>query len=198
MFTGVVREKGRILSREANGRLFAFFAPNVMASGVRLGDSVSCNGVCLTACAFTENGFFADLVDETLSRTTAGSWREGDSVHLEPALKLGEALDGHMVAGHVDAVAHILSVSPTTNGLDWRVELPEALAPLTAEKGGVCLDGVSLTVTTASRRDFGVSLVPHTLERTNFADKRVGDALNMEADMIARYLYRIHSLRERP
>ena len=197
MFTGIVREKGRIASRSTDGRRLSIAAPGVTGGGLRLGDSVACNGICLTATDISGDIFCADLVDETLRRTTAGDWREGDTINIEPAMRLGDTLDGHMVAGHVDEVTELLATTPTPNGVEWRLRLPESLAPMVAEKGGVCLDGASLTVTYADAESFGVALVPHTLERTIFSRKRPGDRLNMEADLFARYVYRICSMREK-
>jgi len=196
MFTGIIREIGHIIERSPDGRRLRISAPAIVSGGLKRGDSVACNGICLTAAEFAENGFYADVVDETLSRTTASNWRKGDALNLEPALRLGDSLDGHMVAGHVDAVTKILATTPTPNGEEWQLALPPALAPMVAEKGGVCLDGASLTVTFVNKGAFGVALVPHTLERTIFSGKREGDMLNMEADLIARYLYRIYTARE--
>jgi len=156
-----------------------------------IGDSIAVSGVCLTACAFTERGFVADLSRETLDVTTAGSWRVGQRVNLEPALRLGDALGGHLVSGHVDGVAELLERAPDERSERLKFRVPRALARYIARKGSVTLDGVSLTVNDVAGDCFGVNLIPHTLTHTTFGTTAIGASVNLEVDQMARYAERL-------
>jgi riboflavin synthase len=199
MFTGIVLAKGSISSVEKRGgdvRL-RVESRDLDMSDVGLGDSVCVSGVCLTAIDPDANGFSADVSVETLSRTTLGSLTVGDGVNLEKSLRLSDRLGGHLVSGHVDALGRVISVEPDARSQRWRFEIPAHLAKYIAAKGSVCIDGVSLTVNDVDANTFGVNLIPHTIAVTSFADKKIGDAVNIEVDLIARYVERMY-LSDRP
>jgi riboflavin synthase len=189
MFTGLIESLGRVrrvLPRSGATRLA--IETDGSTAKWRDGESVAVDGVCLTVARRSGETFEADAVAETLKRTTLSSLGVGDSVHLERSLAVGDRLGGHFVQGHVDAVAKVLRV--TRRGADVRltVELPKPLRGLVAEKGSIALHGVSLTVTAATRGRFEVALIPETLARTKLSQFRPGDGLNVEVDLIARYL----------
>ena len=190
MFTGIVAAVGRVAEVEAN-RLGIEHAATARAAA--LGASVAVNGVCLTVTASDhERGlFFADVVPETLSRTNLGLLRPGDPVNLEPPLRLDQGLDGHLVQGHVDAAAAVLQERDVASGRELTIELPPALAPYVAEKGSIAVDGTSLTVAAVGEGTFTVALIPHTLEHTVAKTYRPGSRVNLEVDVIARYVERL-------
>ena len=193
MFTGIIQCTGRIARREARGgdlRL-VIAAPALDFSDVAIGDSISVSGVCLTAVELGEQTFAVDVSNETLALTTLGALRDGDAVNLEKALRLSDRLGGHLVSGHVDGAGRILSIEPDARSQRWLIEAPAELARYIAAKGSICVDGVSLTVNTAEKKRFSVNLIPHTVEATTFAGRRPGDRVNLEADMMARYLERL-------
>ena len=154
------------------------------------------SGVCLTAIALDGTRFAADVSVETLSRTTIGALTIGNGVNLEKSLRLADRLGGHLVSGHVDGIGKIASIEPDARSQRWTFELPEVLSRYVAAKGSICIDGVSLTVNEVEGSRFGVNLIPHTIEVTTFRDKRVGDGVNNEADLIARYAERLRSAGE--
>lgn len=195
MFTGIVLAKGSISGVEKRGgdvRL-RIETGDLDMSDVALGDSVCVSGVCLTAIDPDAKGFFADVSVETLSRTTLGSLNAGDAVNLEKSLRLSDRLGGHLVSGHVDALARVISIAPDARSQRWRFEIPAHLAKYVAAKGSICIDGVSLTVNDVDANTFGVNLIPHTIAVTAFADKQAGDAVNIEVDLIARYVERLQA-----
>lgn len=193
MFTGIVQAVGTIARSESRGgdtRLWIDTA-NMDLADVAIGDSICVSGVCLTAVAFDRAQFAADVSVETLSRTTLGALRPGDGVNLEKSLRLADRLGGHLVSGHVDGVGKVVAVTAEARSQRWQFELPPALARYVAAKGSICIDGVSLTVNEVAANRFGVNLIPHTIEVTTFRDKRVGAAVNIEVDLIARYVERL-------
>jgi riboflavin synthase len=195
MFTGIILAKGFISTVEKRGgdvRL-RIEAHDLDMSDVALGDSVCVSGVCLTAIDPDAKGFFADISVETLSRTTLGTLANGDAVNLEKSLRLSDRLGGHLVSGHVDALGRVISIAPDARSQRWRFEIPAHLSKYVAAKGSICIDGVSLTVNDVDANTFGVNLIPHTIAVTSFADKRIGDAVNIEVDLIARYVERMYS-----
>ena len=198
MFTGIVQSIGTIVRLEARGgdtRLHVD-ASGLDLSDVRTGDSICVSGVCLTAIAIEGAQFAADVSTETLSCTTLGMLQSGQCVNLEKSLRLADRLGGHLVSGHVDGVGRVLSVAPDARSQRWDFELPPSLARYVAAKGSICIDGVSLTVNEVDARRFGVNLIPHTVAVTTFRDKRAGDAVNIEVDLIARYVERLRSAGE--
>jgi riboflavin synthase len=195
MFTGIVLAKGSISSVENRGgdvRL-RIDAADLDMSDVALGDSVCVSGVCLTAIDSDAKGFSADVSVETLSRTTLGSLRASDTVNLEKSLRLSDRLGGHLVSGHVDALGRVVLIAPDARSQRWRFEIPAHLAKYVAAKGSICIDGVSLTVNDVDANTFGVNLIPHTIAVTSFADKKIDDSVNIEVDLIARYVERLYS-----
>lgn len=157
---------------------------------LEIGESVAVNGVCLTVRMVEGDGFAADLSKETLERTTLGALRQGDALNLERSLRVGDRLGGHFVFGHVDAVGEIERLEPVGEGWTLRVRVPEGFAPFLADKGSVAVDGISLTMCDCAERAFSVALVPHTVAATNLGRRRPGDRVNLEADMLARYVRR--------
>jgi riboflavin synthase len=191
MFTGLVQALGtvRAISAANGGARIQVSAP--LASELEPGDSVLVNGVCLTASEVNGGLFEADLAPETIHRSALGHLADGDRVNLELPLRLQDRLGGHLVQGHVDAVAEIRSVSRDGRALDLRLEAPPSLLRYVVEKGSVTLDGVSLTVTEVDERSFGVTLIPETLERTSLKDARPGRRVNLEVDLIAKYVEKL-------
>ncbi|SEQ99929.1 riboflavin synthase alpha chain [Solimonas aquatica] len=192
MFTGIIEALGQIESVENHGgdRRMVFAAPGYLR-GVRMGDSIAVNGVCLTAIAFDENRFTADLSGETLSATTAGGWQAGRRVNLERALTPDKPLGGHLVSGHVDGVGQLVERHEEDRSTRMVFEVQAALARYVARKGSICIDGISLTVNEVDGRRFGVNIIPHTLTHTTLGGLKAGDAVNLEVDLIARYLERL-------
>lgn len=185
MFTGIIQSLGRVRSV---GR--STLEIDTALGGFRGGDSVAVNGACLTVVPPVKKGrLFFEVSAETFRLTNLGSLKPGDPVNLEPALKAGDALGGHLVSGHVDARAKVLEIERLANGFTrFRVELPPALKGLVALKGSICMDGTSLTVTGVSSSWVETVLVPHTLKQTNLGSRKKGDVLNLEADLLARYV----------
>ncbi|MDH3588193.1 MAG: riboflavin synthase [Gammaproteobacteria bacterium] len=195
MFTGIVTQIGALASRERhNGdEALAFAVSSDWLYGSVVGDSIAVNGVCLTVIQNNGNKFAVDVSGETLSRTTLGGLDIGATVNLERALSLGDALGGHLVSGHVDAVAEILDRQADSQSVRIWVSLPQELAPLVAEKGSICVDGISLTVNEVEPDRFGVNIIPHTLEATVAGTYQPGTPVNLEVDIVARYVARILS-----
>lgn len=193
MFTGIILAKGRLTAiTERGGDLeLGIDAAGLDVARITIGDSVCVQGVCLTVTRKDHSCFFADVSRETMAKTTLGALAVGSTVNLEPSLRAGDALGGHLVSGHVDAVGHLVRIEP--DGRSWRLEfeLPVALARFVAPKGSICLNGVSLTVNTAQGRRFDVNIIPHTHAATTLGELRVGDGVNIEIDVVARYLDRL-------
>ncbi|HCF58147.1 MAG TPA: riboflavin synthase [Myxococcales bacterium] len=191
MFTGLVQDIGTVesLARGAMARVALRTA--LPAEEMELGESIACNGACLTVVARRAGGFEVEASDETLRRTTIGSWTAGTRVNLERALRISDRLGGHLVLGHVDAVSSVVSRRQEGGAIVLGFGLPAELAPLFIEKGSVAIDGTSLTVNAVSSERFEVSLIPETQRRTALGDKRVGEAVNLEADLIGKYVARL-------
>jgi riboflavin synthase len=200
MFTGIVQATGSVAEVEARGgdvRLtvdVTRLAERVEPVRLAVGESVAVSGVCLTVVAFDGRRMVADVSRETLAVTTLGRLRVGNSVNLEAALRAGDPLGGHLVSGHVDGVAEVREVREDGRSLRLQLDAPLALARFIAQKGSVALDGVSLTVNEAAGCHFGVNLIPHTVEQTTFRGLSPGILLNLEVDLLARYVLR--ALRE--
>lgn len=190
MFTGIVSHVGTIRRvREGAQREFEI-VPGFALGDLELGASVCHSGVCLTVTGKTADSFTVQASPETLQRTTLSLWQEGQGVNLERSLKLGDELGGHLVFGHVDAVGELLAATPAGDGWVLRFSLPESLAAMVAVKGSITVDGVSLTVTAVEAGWFEVALIPHTWNHTTLRERRPGDRVNLEADMLARYVAR--------
>jgi riboflavin synthase len=199
VFTGIVRELGvveEVAAAEGGARL-TLTAPET-AAGVAPGDSISVNGVCLTARAAEQGALVFDAVPETLARTTLGRLAAGDAVNVEPALRAGEPLGGHVVQGHVDGVGRVVSLRPEGEGARLTVELPDGLERLAVEKGSIALDGVSLTIASLDGRRVDIALVPHTLAATTLGRLNPGDEVNVEADVLAKHVERLLEARVSP
>lgn len=197
MFTGIIAGTGRLdalAHRDAEARVRIATGP-LDLSDVRLGDSIAVNGVCLTVAALDADGFQADLSAETLARTTFSSLAPGSRLNLEKSVTPMTRLGGHLVSGHVDGIATVLECDAAGQSLHVSFKMPSALAKYIAEKGSICVDGVSLTVNTATDSVFEVNLVPHTLQETTLSTLTPGDSANIEVDMIARYLERLQTCR---
>jgi riboflavin synthase len=193
MFTGIVEELGEV-AEAGGGRLIV--RCNTVLEDATVGASIAVNGVCLTVTDLKDGTAAFDLSPETLSRTTLGQVKPGDPVNLERPLTLTTRLGGHLVQGHVDAVGSVTSVERNGEGASMVVEASPQLAPYLVEKGSVAVDGVSLTVASANGTSFGVALVPHTLAVTTLGGKEPGDLVNLEADLIAKYVERMVNDRE--
>jgi riboflavin synthase len=193
MFTGIVESLGRIAAIEAAGgdSRMTFVADGGYLDGIALGDSVAVKGICLTVQQIVPKGFIADLSKETLAATTAAGWRVGDAVNLERALTPSKPLGGHLVSGHVDGVGRLLSRHEDARSWRLRFEAPHALAKYIARKGSITIDGVSLTVNDVDGDDFGVNIIPVTAEHTTLGSLQPGGPVNLEVDLIARYLERL-------
>ena len=193
MFTGIIQAVGHIAASELRGgdcRL-QVATGKLDLSDVQLGDSIATNGVCLTVVALPGNGFVADVSVETLTHTTLGSLKNGARVNLEKALTASSRLGGHLVSGHVDGVGEVVSLHRDARATRYRLRAPSGLARYIAHKGSICVDGVSLTVNAVEGAEFELAIVPHTTAETIFGDYRAGSRVNLEVDVIARYLERL-------
>jgi len=192
MFTGLVTDLGRIQRVDRKGddvRLTIGTAYDL--NSVEMGASIACSGACLTVIEKGDSWFAADVSGETLSKTTLGDWAEGTRINLEQSLCLGDSLGGHLVTGHVDAVASVVEVRPDGESLRFVIGIPDGYNGFIAPKGSVALDGVSLTVNEVEDARFGVNIIPHTAEKTTFGTLAPGDRVNLEVDLIARYVARL-------
>ena len=190
MFTGIVTDIGRVAAVERRSSTRFEIATAWDTTDIALGASISCAGACLTVVAVRLGSFTVEASAETLTCTVLDGWRAGVRLNLERALRVGDELGGHLVSGHVDGVAETLSCRPEGDSMRFTFEAPEALAGFIAPKGSVTLDGVSLTVNEVEGVRFGVNIIPHTLTHTTLGALEPGDAVNMEIDMLARYLAR--------
>ncbi|MFC2968318.1 riboflavin synthase [Acidimangrovimonas pyrenivorans] len=215
MFTGIITDIGRIIALEQRGDLQARIATSYDVAGIDIGASIACDGVCLTVIATgtgtdivsegfqtqvtsgprarPEGWFEVEISAETVSKTNIGrnGWGEGKRINLERALKVGDELGGHIVSGHVDGVAEIVAMRDEGDSTRFTFRAPEALARFIAPKGSVALNGTSLTVNEVEGREFGVNIIPHTKQVTTWGEARVGDAVNLEIDTLARYVARL-------
>jgi riboflavin synthase len=192
MFTGIVTDIGEVRhARHGNGGLVLGIATAYDTQAIALGASVGCSGVCLTVVAKETGLFTVEVSGETLARSTLGDWRRGTRVNLEQAMKLGDEMGGHLVLGHVDGVADLIDRRPDGESVRLTFAAPAELAPYIAPKGSVALDGVSLTVNEVDGMRFGVNIIPHTLSHTAFGDAGPGTRMNLEIDLIARYVGRL-------
>ena len=198
MFTGLIEEMGTVVERVPSGdgerlRVDA----SVVVSDVAHGDSIAVSGVCLTVVEQTPSGFVADVMAETIRHSSLSTWEPGTTVNLERAAALGDRLGGHIVQGHVDATATVLTVSPGDKWSVLRFSLDDSIAELVAMKGSICVDGVSLTVSDVGDDWFEVSLIPETLQATTLGARTPGDIVNIETDIIARQVQRMLELRSK-
>jgi len=200
MFTGIVTDVGTVRSAEQRGDLRLVIATHYDLASVDLGASIACSGVCLTVVDKGDDWFAVDVSEETLSKTATDHWREGAKLNLERALRLGDELGGHIVTGHVDAVATVVGTCPEGDSTRIGVSVPKSLAPMIAPKGSITLDGVSLTVNEVRDADdgsthFAVNIIPHTAQHTSLGTIKAGQQLNVEVDVLARYIDRMLAAR---
>jgi riboflavin synthase len=191
MFTGIITDVGRVRQVKRGGDTAFTIATAYDTRDIAIGASIACAGVCLTVTATGAGWFSIQASAETLSRTTLGAWREGTAVNLERALKAGDELGGHILAGHVDAVAEIVSRRPEGDSVRYVFDVPPPFDKAIAPKGSVALDGVSLTVNEVEGSRFGVNIIPHTQANTTFGAAQPGDRVNLEIDILARYVARL-------
>lgn len=192
MFTGLVQDVGVVADVEPGPTNSIWIESRF--SDYRQGESIACDGVCLTVVGMRAGAFLVQAAPETLRRSTVGAWAKGRKVNLERALKVGDALGGHWVQGHVDGTVTLLAVGVDGGARTLRLSLPAELAPTFVPKGSVCLDGVSLTLTALEADSFSVMLIPETLAKTTLGDKQVGAQLNVEADLVGKYVVRLVEL----
>ncbi|HWA42084.1 MAG TPA: riboflavin synthase [Hypericibacter adhaerens] len=191
MFTGIITDLGKVRERKPGAVTRLVIETQYDTAGIALGASIACNGCCLSVVEKGPGWLAFEASNETLDVTTLGGWQVGTRVNLERALRLGDELGGHLVSGHVDGVGRIKSVRPDGGSVRLTVSAPKALARFIAPKGSIAMDGVSLTVNEVAGVDFGVNIIPITLEATNLGAAHEGDRVNLEIDMMARYLARL-------
>jgi riboflavin synthase len=191
MFTGIITDIGTITHIEKRGDTRFTIETAYPTATIDIGASIACNGCCLTVIEKSNNNFVVEVSAETLSKTTLGDWRENTRINLERSLKLGDEMGGHIVSGHVDGIATITSIKQDGDSKRFTFEVPEAIAKFIAPKGSVALDGTSLTVNEVNGNTFGVNIIPHTQAVTTWGHAQVGDRLNIEIDMLARYVARL-------
>lgn len=197
MFSGIIEAVGRVISIKAHGntdnedRCFQIDVGKLDITDLKQGDSIAINGVCLTALECQGSVISFDVSNETLSCTNFSDLKIGSPVNLERALRLSDRINGHLVSGHVDTVAEVLSLTEDARSWRFEISLDKEYAYFVSHKGSICIDGVSLTVNSVSENSFSINIIPHTLEQTLFKEYRVGSRINIEVDMMARYLERL-------
>jgi len=198
MFTGIIEAVGNIkaINITGQGARLVIATNSLDMSDVKLGDSIATNGICLTVVAFDSSSFSADVSNETLTRTGFANYQSGQTVNLEKAMLPTTRFGGHMVSGHVDAVVAISAIENNGNSIEYWLEMPSDLAPYIAEKGSITIDGTSLTVNSLTENKFRLTIVPHTTAQTIIADYQVGTKVNLEVDLIARYIERLLTRKE--
>jgi riboflavin synthase len=195
MFTGIIKDRGTLtaISRQGGDARLTVSSSGLPWSDFELGESIAVNGVCLTAVALHDDGFDTDVSVETLSVTGLGQLEVGSPVNLEPAISLGERLGGHLVSGHVDCTGTVTSRAADARSIRLVIEIPAEYSRYVAKKGSICVDGVSLTINEVSGNRFEINIIPHTAEVTIMDDYAVGTVVNVEVDMLARYIERLLS-----
>lgn len=191
MFTGIITDIGTVTALEQKGDLRARISCSYDTDGIDMGASIACDGVCLTVVALGGDWFDVDISAETVGKTNISEWREGARVNLERALRVGDELGGHIVSGHVDGVAEVVSVTEEGDSTRVRLRAPAHLSRFIAPKGSVALNGTSLTVNEVEGDEFGINFIPHTKDVTTWGDVAVGDRVNLEIDTLARYVARL-------
>jgi riboflavin synthase len=196
MFTGLIEEVGTVRSLQLRGSsAITEVEAQQMMAGLREGDSIAVNGTCLTVTSLSQQGFIAELSQETLARTSFGEMQPGSKVNLERPLLPTTRLGGHFVQGHVDGVGKVASIRSESGFAHYEFSFPADLQPYIVEKGSIAVDGISLTVASLGRHSFQVAVIPHTLANTNLRDRRVGDSVNLECDILAKYVESLSSYR---
>jgi riboflavin synthase len=191
MFTGIISDIGTIKKSEQAGDLWLEVACSFAPESIKLGDSIACNGVCLTVVALLNNGFAVELSAETVNCTAKNSWQDGKKLNLERSLKIGDTIDGHLVSGHIDGVATIEAIEKSDDSHILTLTTTPELARFIAKKGSITLDGISLTVNDTTNTTFTVNIIAYTWQNTTLNERKTSDQLNLEIDMLARYVARI-------
>lgn len=192
MFTGIIEEKGKLLNKHLQGSSsFIKIGASKVLEGTKIGDSIAVNGVCLTVTAMDDNSFTADVMPETLRRTNLGDLYSMEEVNLERAMAADGRFGGHIVSGHIDGTGTITSMAHEGNAVVVTIEAKSEILDLIIEKGSICIDGISLTVVSVTRESFSVSVIPHTGDETTLLDKKRGDKVNLENDVIAKYVQKL-------
>ncbi|WP_367755722.1 riboflavin synthase [Flavobacterium sp. WC2430] len=195
MFTGIVETLGTIQEIKKEKDNIHVTVDSSITAELQIDQSVSHNGICLTVVAINNNSYTVTAIDETIKKTNLGDWKTGDSVNLERAMKLGDRLDGHIVQGHVDQTGICTSTEETNGSWSYTFEYDETLNNLTIEKGSITVNGVSLTVVDSKKNQFSVAIIPYTHEHTNFKDFKVGTKINLEFDVIGKYVSKLYASR---
>ncbi len=191
MFTGLVKDIGTIKSIDKNnGDMRIEIDTNMNLSNINIGASICCSGCCLTVVEKAKNSFSVDVSNETLSKTNLGAWRVMNQVNLEPSLKVGDEVGGHFVSGHIDATSKVIDIVKDAGSYRFEIEIPKNLDKYIATKGSIAIDGISLTVNEVNSNSFGVNIIPHTWSNTTLNARKVGDLVNIEIDLLARYVVR--------
>ncbi|WP_367772408.1 riboflavin synthase [Flavobacterium sp. WC2421] len=195
MFTGIIETLGTIQEIKKEKDNIHVTVDSSITAELQIDQSVAHNGICLTVVAINNNSYTVTAIDETIKKTNLGDWKAGDSVNLERAMKLGDRLDGHIVQGHVDQTGICISTEETNGSWSYTFEYDETLNNLTIEKGSITVNGVSLTVVDSKKNQFSVAIIPYTHEHTNFKDFKVGTKINLEFDVIGKYVSKLYASR---
>ena len=193
MFTGIISAIGDItnLEERAGDARLTIRTGNLSLTDVQLGDSIACNGACLTVIELTSQGFVADVSVETLNLTTIGNWQTGSRINLEKAMRATDRLGGHIVSGHIDGIGEVVALEEDARSWRFRIRVPREIAKYIAHKGSITLDGTSLTVNIVDGAEFELNIIPHTMTHTVMGDYKSGSKVNLEVDLVARYLERL-------
>ena len=193
MFTGIIETLGTIQEIKKEKDNIHVTIDSSITNELKIDQSVAHNGICLTVVAIKDNSYTVTAIDETIQKTNLGEWKEGDLVNLERAMKLGDRLDGHIVQGHVDQTGNCISIAETNGSWLYTFEYDDKLNNLTIEKGSITVNGVSLTVVNSQKNQFSVAIIPYTHEHTNFKNFKVGSKINLEFDVIGKYVSRLYA-----
>ncbi len=190
MFTGLIEEVGKVksISHKSGGISIDVEAIKVL-EGTKIGDSIAINGVCLTVVQLYKNGFSFDVSQETLNRSNLKNSKVGDYLNLERAMRVSDRLGGHIVQGHVDSIGKITDITPYGEHTEFKIQIPDGYKHLIVEKGSIAIDGISLTINTIENSTISINIIPHTIENTNLKHRKVGDSVNIEFDIIGKYIW---------
>lgn len=198
MFSGIVQERGQIKNiKKSSGKTSFIIESKKVKENLGIGSSIACNGVCLTIVNLDKNIFEVEAIPETLKLTNLGNLRIGSFINLESSLRLKDELSGHIVLGHIDGMGNIIKIKPEGDSILMTIDFPSNLGKYIAYKGSIAIDGISLTIASINNKSFTVALIPHTLEVTTLKEKRIGDMVNLEIDVVARYLERLVNKEEK-
>ncbi|MTH17011.1 riboflavin synthase [Flavobacterium sp. LC2016-01] len=194
MFTGIIETLGRVHKIEKDQNNLHITIDSAISNELKIDQSVSHNGICLTVVAIKDSLYTVTAIDETILKTNIGDWNEGDIINLERGMKLGDRLDGHIVQGHVDQTGTCIKIEEASGSWNYTFEYDEKLSNITIEKGSITVNGVSLTVVNSKTNEFSVSIIPYTFEHTNFKDFKVGTKINLEFDVVGKYISRLYAI----